>query len=132
MSADRNQQSVLAVDDQALVLDLIESALVEGGYAVRTALSGVDALACVEGNRARDLLGLVTDVNLGKAPNGWAVARRARELNPAMFVIYVSGDSAHEMVSQGVPRGVMLQKPFTPAELIRTVSSLDVEPAAED
>jgi CheY-like chemotaxis protein len=131
MPAHRSDQVVLAVDDELLVLEIIESTLTDGGYVVRTAVSGVEAMAAVEGDRARDLLALVTDVNLGRPPNGWAVARRARELNPGLFVLYVSGDSAHEMTLHGVPGGVMLDKPFIPDQLLRAMASFAPKATAE-
>ena len=64
------------------------------------------------------------DVNIGKPPNGWVVARRAREVSATMPVIYMTGDSGHEWASQGVPNSLVLIKPFAPAQLVTAVSSL--------
>ena len=114
---------VLAVDDEVLVLDLIETALVEGGFEVLTATAAADAIALVESNRCRDIIALVTDVNMGRI-SGWDVAKRARELNPGLPVIYVSGDSGHEWASHGVPNSQIIQKPFAAAQLITAVAGL--------
>ena len=68
---------------------------------------------------------LVTDINLGKnGMTGWDVARRAREINPSFPVVYMSGDSAEDWASMGVPESIMLSKPFAPAQLVTAVSQL--------
>ena len=68
---------------------------------------------------------LVTDINLGRDKlNGWDVARHAREIDPGFPVIYMSGDSAEDWASKGVPNSVMLSKPFAPAQLVTAVSQL--------
>ena len=113
---------ILLVEDEALVLMTIETALQEAGYEVLTAADGREALGVLEG-RVEELGALVTDVRLGK-PDGWAVARRARELKPTLPVVYVTGDSAHEWAAQGVPGSVLVEKPFAPAQIVTAVSTL--------
>ncbi|GAC1046202.1 hypothetical protein thsrh120_62090 [Rhizobium sp. No.120] len=56
--------------------------------------------------------------------NGWDLARRARELQPVMPVIYVTGDSAQDWAAQGVPNSVLLQKPFVHAQLVTALTTL--------
>jgi hypothetical protein len=41
-----------------------------------------------------------------------------------MPIIYISGDSGQEWLSKGVPRSVMIAKPFVPAQLITAVTTL--------
>jgi CheY-like chemotaxis protein len=68
---------------------------------------------------------LVTDVNLGTdGMTGWDVARHAREINPSFSVVYMSGDSAEDWASQGVPKSIMLSKPFAPVQLVIAVAQL--------
>lgn len=43
---------VLAVDDEVLVLDIIQGALEEGGYAVRAVATGAEALSVLEMDHA--------------------------------------------------------------------------------
>ena len=68
--------------------------------------------------RAPQCSGLITDINLGPPPSGWDVARRARELNEGLAVVYVSGDSAHGWTLHGVPQSLLLQKPFTATQIV--------------
>lgn len=54
---------------------------------------------------------------------GWALARRARELQPEIAVIYMTGDSAHEWTQQGVPESVLISKPFRHAQLVMAIDN---------
>jgi DNA-binding response OmpR family regulator len=114
---------ILLVEDEAATAILLEDALAAGGYEVRVAASGEEALAILEEVEA-EISGLVTDIRLGEGPNGWELARTARELHAGLPVVYVSGDSAPDHTSQGVPGSVMVQKPFATAQIITAISAL--------
>jgi CheY-like chemotaxis protein len=124
MSSELAKPVILAVDDEPVILELIRTALGEGGFRVKAAPSAENAIALLENNRAREYAALVTDVNLGKPLSGWDVARRGRELNPSLPVIYMTGDSSHEWEAQGVPGSVLLDKPFAPAQIVVAVATL--------
>lgn len=84
--------------------------------------SGDAAVAALEAEEA--VAGVLTDIRCGSGPDGWAIARRARELHPHIPVIYMSGDSAHEHSAYGVPDSIMLQKPFAVAQVVTAISML--------
>ena len=113
---------MLYVEDEALLRELAITVLNEAGFSVTAIQSGREAMAALE---APDSLicALVTDIDLGGAPNGWEVARRARELFPDLPIIYVSGGSAHEWTSMGVPGSVLVAKPYAVAQLVVAVST---------
>jgi CheY-like chemotaxis protein len=110
------------VEDDALISETIEHALVEGGFKLETANSGDKAIAML--TQGIQFQGLITDINLGAGPKGWEVAKKARELNPDLAVVYMSGDSGHEWPSLGVPNSVFLTKPFAPAQIVTAISTL--------
>ena len=56
--------------------------------------------------------------------DGWEVAQQAREIDPQFPVVYMSGASAADWPSKGVPKSIMLEKPFAPAQLLTAVSQL--------
>lgn len=85
--------------------------------------NGTEALA-VLASQSEELHGLITDINLGDGPDGWDVARKARELRSGLPVVYVSAASEHEWTSQGVPASLMITKPFVPAQVVVAISSL--------
>jgi len=114
---------VLIVDDEALVVDLVEAGLREAGFEVVVALSGEEAVVILD-DQSATISGLVTDVNLGKGMTGLDLGHRARELMPELPVLYMTGDSAHEWASQGVPNSVMIPKPFVAAQIVTALASL--------
>lgn len=115
---------ILVVEDETLVHELIEPALTEAGYAVHQATNGGEALSFIEKDGAAPLRALITDINLGAGPTGWDLATRARELHPDLPVIYMTGAAAAEWSSKGVPKSLLIQKPFAPAQIVTAVSHL--------
>jgi DNA-binding response OmpR family regulator len=114
---------LLLVEDDELVHPSLEDALTDGGFEVKLAKNGTEGLALLEGLKG-DLRGVITDVNLGEGPDGWGVARHARELIPRIPVVYMSGAGGHEWTSHGVPNSVFLAKPFALAQIVTAISTL--------
>jgi len=115
---------VLVVEDDQLMQGIVHEALIDGGFEIVIASSGeqaVDLLNTADGKYRA----LVTDINLGRDKmDGWEVAKHAREIKPEFPVVYMSGDSAADWASKGVPNSIMLSKPFAPAQLLTAVSQL--------
>jgi len=114
---------LLLVEDDALVVMVAEDALKLGGYAVRVATNGVDALDALDAPSAK-FAGLVTDIGLGQGPDGWEVARFGREHQPDLPIVYTTAESAGEWPTHGVPNSVLVQKPYAPAQLLAAISTL--------
>lgn len=114
---------VLVVEDEPLIGLLIQDSLDEAGYDVRLMNSAMQALHELE-SAADFLSALVTDIRLDDEKDGWQLARRARELNALLPVVYMSGDSAFDHSSQGVPDSIMVQKPIAAAQIVTAVSTL--------
>lgn len=103
---------------------MIGEALVEGGFAVAQASTPADAMQMIEAPDAA-YRALVTDINLVPGePTGRDVAKRAREIRADLPVVYMTGDSAEQWTSRGVPNSILLAKPFAPAQLMTAVSQL--------
>jgi DNA-binding NtrC family response regulator len=118
--------AILLVEDEILTQNNLNDALVEAGFDVVAADDGAQALAELEAH-ADNFRAVITDIRVGKGPTGWDVGKRARELDPNMPVLYMSGDSASDWASMGVPKSVMVAKPFAPAQIITAVSTLITE-----
>ncbi len=109
-----------AEDDESLREELME-AMVAAGYNVLPAESGTTAITTLRSEGAR-IVGLVTDINIGSGPDGWEVARTARELNPDIPVVYVSAHSDEVWAANGVPNSVMIAKPFVATQVVVALS----------
>ena len=116
---------LLLVEDDKFVSEFVETVLEEGGYTVVVVEDGKHAMARLK--KGGEIDGLITDIRLSEGPDGWEVARHARELKPTIAVVYMSGDSASDWAAQGVPKSIMLQKPFVEAQLLTAISSLLIE-----
>lgn len=114
---------ILLAEDEYLVGVSFQDVLEDGGYSVRHVSSGLEAIGVLEEDGCA-VSGVITDIRLGEGPDGWEVARRAREINASVPIIYTSGDSAHDHAVNGVPDSLMLQKPFAPAQLVTAISTL--------
>jgi DNA-binding response OmpR family regulator len=115
---------ILVVEDDPLIQSIAEESLTDGGFEIVIASSGENAIDLLDVQKV-DYRAVVTDINLGRDKiDGWDVARRAREINPGLPVVYMTGDSADDWTSKGVPNSILLTKPFAPAQLLTAVSRL--------
>lgn len=114
---------VLVVEDEVLIQEMVRDALSEGGFETETTTSGEDAIAILEDTKSNHRA-LITDIKLRGRLTGWDVAKRAREINPDIPIVYMTGDAADEWTSHGVPNSVLLNKPFAPAQVVTAVSQL--------
>ena len=114
---------ILVIEDEEAIQSLVEDALTEGGFEPAIAASGEEAVTLLKG-RTDNYRALVTDISLRGRIDGWEVARQAREIDPQFPVVYMSGASAVDWPSKGVPNSIMLAKPFAPAQLVTAVSNL--------
>ena len=113
---------ILVVEDDAVAGGEVKRALEDAGFRVLLVQSGEKATSTFDEN-AGEVGGLVADVKLGGNVSGWDVARHAREVNQDLPVVYITGFSAEDWPSQGVPKSILVQKPFAPAQIITAISS---------
>ena len=115
--------TILVVEDDHLIQSVVEEALKEGGFDIVIASSGEHAAELLDSDHGK-YRALVTDISLRGKMDGWEVAQKARVIDPEFPVVYISGASAADWPSKGVPNSIMLPKPFAPAQLVTAVSNL--------
>lgn len=110
------RQSIIIVDDDAALLDLIRQMLAEFGYMSETFTSGEQALARVPSSPA-DVL--ITDVAM-KGMRGFDLTRAVKRVRPEMNVIVMTGFVNDFSYDQAIEAGAsdFIKKPFTVQELI--------------
>jgi two-component system, cell cycle sensor histidine kinase and response regulator CckA len=119
---------ILLVDDERDILELGVTALREAGYAVQPASNGDIALVLIEQGVHFRLL--ITDIVMPGVLDGFALARRARDVDPSLPIIYTTGFARVASVrSPGAPYGDTLRKPWRPSELLKVVAGVLREPA---
>jgi len=110
-------RTVLVVEDEADVRNIVRRQLESLGHRVLTAEGATEALLLLQSPGAPDLL--LTDVVLATGTNGIDLATAARDARPGLPVIFMSGfaaasDAQHRIREFGSP---LLSKPFTAAQL---------------
>ena len=110
---------VLFVEDEFFIREWIAQELSEQGYAVDSVTNAADALLHM--TRA-PIDVLLTDINLPGGMDGTALARRARELQPNLTVIYASARASALKQEARVPGSLVLPKPYEPAVLGRLLA----------
>jgi len=122
LTATGPQRTVLIVEDNHDVREIIRETLSCHGYRVISAANWTQALAAVEARTSTiDLL--LTDLIMPQV-SGREVAARLQPLCPDMKVLYMSGYSEDTLGSRhgslaGMP---LLQKPFSPRKLLKEVN----------
>lgn len=116
------RRRVLLVDDDTTILDVIGEALRDVGHDVHTCDAGAAAIVAME-DKQFDVL--ITDLGM-PGVNGWDVARRARQLDPPLPVIVISGWGAQITHDQLKEAGadMILPKPFRLEQIRQAISSI--------
>ena len=114
--------SVLVVDDDPKILELVRAYLQRAGYAVVTAVDGEDALRKIETHRPNLV---VLDVMLPHV-NGLVLARHLRNERNNLPILMMSARGTVSDRITGLVEGAddYLAKPFSPAELVARVNAL--------
>lgn len=112
---------VLLVEDERLIAELLQDEFRDCGLEVEAAHSGQAALQRLEAGPHRFSV-VVTDINLGGGVTGFEVAARARALNSAVTIIYVTGLPSN--IDAAEVGALVFPKPFDPTELVQQVRRL--------
>jgi len=113
-----NGETVLVVEDEIALREVIRRFLARNGYQVITAANGRDAVEVAASHRGGiDLL--VTDVIMPQM-SGKEAAERIRALCPSVKVLFMSGYTEGILSAQGVlEAGInLIEKPFTEKSLL--------------
>ena len=108
-------ETVLVVDDQEIVRDVIRLALEAAGYTVIAASSPSHAIELARDDANIDLL--VTDVVMPEM-DAFELADRITSKLPGLRILFTSG------YTDAGAEGPFIQKPFTPAQLVAKVETV--------
>jgi CheY-like chemotaxis protein len=114
-------ESILIVEDDALVRDYVVTQIGRLGYGTLAADNAAEALAIINGPERIDLL--FTDVIMPGVMNGRQLATAAQTLRPGLKILYTSGYTENAIVHHGrLDAGVLLlPKPYLGSDLARMI-----------
>ncbi len=100
---DRTQFTVLIVDDEPDIREVLEIALADSGYPVLLADNGQTALACFAENPPAIV---VTDIRM-PVMDGIALLRQIKQISPDTEVVMITGHGDMDMTIQSLKYGAM-------------------------
>jgi CheY-like chemotaxis protein len=120
-------ETILLVEDETLVRDFIQRVLRRQGYTVHPMKDPAEAMEFSRSHSAR-IDAVLTDVVL-PGMNGRALAAHLQREHPESRVLFMSGYTDHAIVHNGIldPSMRFLQKPFTPAALLKKIKEVLME-----
>jgi PAS domain S-box-containing protein len=123
MARAKAHETVLVVEDERVVRDLIVEMLREQGYRVLQADDGPKGLAILQTGQPIDLL--LTDVGL-PGLNGRQLADASREQRPDLKVLFMTGYVESNLLSAGFlgPGMEVIAKPFTLENLAARIEAI--------
>lgn len=115
------EKKVLVVDDEQIVLDSVKKILAEADYEVHVSLSGQMGLDMAIKNQYDIVL---TDIRMPDI-SGMRVLRDVKRAKPSIPVVIITGYGSVQSAVQAMKLGATdyLEKPFTPDQLLKTISS---------
>ena len=119
---------VLFVDDNFICNLETREFLQAQGLIVQAAYCGPAALEMLE--RREHLFALITDIDLGKGPDGFDIARRARTIHPDLPIVFISSAMGPRVASEGVPGAEFIAKPFHPSQILAALDRANQSQAA--
>lgn len=121
-------RSVLFVDDEELLRDVVVEALQDRGYEVLVAADGPGALEMLRGPARIDAM--LSDVSMPNGMSGIELAAEASRIRPGIGVILASG-FAKGQLPETPKDAVFLPKPYRIGDLIERLERIlpaSVEP----
>lgn len=121
LSGKSKVRTVLVVEDEWLIRELVAEILGADGHHVLVAADAAEAMDVLLGEPI-DLL--FTDIDLGPGKSGLSLARDARGVRPELKVIYASGRRRGLDPGQAVAGSVFMAKPYRPMEMRSLVARM--------
>ncbi|MBM4135560.1 MAG: response regulator [Nitrospira sp.] len=118
-------RSVIIVDDNLTLLDVLKNGLSSEGYHCETATSAASALELIN-NTLFDIM--ITDIVIGDM-NGFELTKKAKRLNPDMIVIIMTGFIDEFSYDQAIEAGAsdFMKKPFSLKELFMRIRHVKMQ-----
>lgn len=120
----KGSETILLVEDEESLSELMRVLLGEKGYRVLIAKDGAEALD-MYGEHKNEIAVIIMDMGLPKI-GGWEVLRQVREIDPGARVIlasaYVEKKLKAEMISAGAKD--FIQKPYDAEQIARKIRQM--------
>jgi CheY-like chemotaxis protein len=124
MSDDCQPTTILIVEDEAVVRDVLVTELEEVGYKVIAVDSGEEALSILQ-NDKQQIDWLFTDIRLPGVVDGWRVADEFRLSHPLRPVVYATGHMPEE--PRQLHGSFFFRKPYRASQIVAAFHRLNAD-----
>jgi DNA-binding response OmpR family regulator len=121
-------ETILVIEDEVVLLDLITTLLTTEGFSVLGARDGAEAIQIFESHK--DEISLVlSDMGL-PVHSGWEVYQRMKEIDPKVKVILATGYQSEAMKQELLALGAkdFVSKPYVWDELVKRIREVIATP----
>ncbi len=120
----RGSETILVIEDEELLLDLLVGLFQQYGYTVLPALDGEEAVSVYEREHSSIRL-VLTDLGLPKM-SGWQAFQKMKAINPELKAILATGYLEPHDKNRFLESGIseIVPKPYEPSELLTKVHHL--------
>lgn len=116
--------SILLVEDEPFLLEIIATYLEDAGLHVCQAANAHDALELLH-DPVHSFSVMVTDLGLGAGDSGLELTAKARQHQPGLYVVYETGSAARLLGRPLADWEMLFEKPYDVGRLVDAVSGLD-------
>ena len=116
----RGNETILIVDDELQLREMLSSFLSNYGYNIICAIDGYDAVEIYKQNIESIRLSIMDVVMPRK--DGITASKEIKELNPGAIILFTSGYSSNYLTNTDDID--LIQKPFSPIEVIKKVRAI--------
>ena len=118
-----NQKTILLVDDDPSVREMVGRVLTGEGYLVLTAANGPEALR-IAASTAIDLV--LLDLNM-PGQSGWDTFEQLTSENPLLAIVIITARSQQLFTAVSAGTGALLEKPLDYPKMLQTIRDLLAE-----
>ena len=118
------QHTILLVEDEDSLLDVLKLVLESNGYRVLTATNGEEALEVFERERG-SISVILSDMGLPRL-GGWDALLKIKEIEPDAKVILASGFYETKLREEVLAAGAVdfIQKPYVPEIVLQRIAEI--------
>lgn len=119
------QKTILLVEDEDKLRELVEAVLVSGGFNVISACNGKEGLKLVEEGKVKDVDLILTDVIM-PLMSGKQMADLLKPLLPNTKIVFMSGYTDDALAPHGVLEHdvELIEKPFLAKNLVARIREI--------
>ncbi|MFI5251637.1 MAG: response regulator [Bacteroidota bacterium] len=114
-------ETILLVEDEEMLLDLLQTILLSKGFNVLTAKDGLEAIDVYKSHEGKiDLI--LSDMGLPRM-GGWEMFCQIKEMNPKVKAILASGYLDPNLKAEMIKAGAkdFVQKPYEPDIILKRI-----------